>query len=338
MWMIWQNSSSVFYHLRDKNQIKVALLFILLFTEAVFAEEKGIRMEIQANLKKTVHHLSSRIGSRGYLEMRSLERAANYITEELKSYGYEVLFQPYKFEGRTYKNIIVELKGKKTPEKILIIGAHYDTVIGTPGADDNASGVAGMLELARLLYRKDLNKTLRFVAFTLEEPPLFRSRYMGSYIYTKSLKDKKEDIEGMISLEMIGYFKDAPKSQSFPLPFFSWFYPDTGNFIALIGNLSSKRFISRVKEGFKKGTRLPLESLSAISCIPGVDFSDHLSFWRFGYKAMMVTDTAFYRNLNYHGISDRAGTLDYERMAEVVIGLKSAIEELGGCSRFNSRN
>lgn len=315
-------------------KIKAILaLFILLFLiDTIFAQrdEREIRMEIHANLKKSVHHLSSLIGSRAYLEMKSLERTANYITEELRGYGYEVLFQPYEFEGRIYKNIIVEIKGKKTPEKIIIVGAHYDTVIGTPGADDNASGVAGMLELARLLYNRNLDKTVRFVAFTLEEPPLFRSKYMGSYVYAKSIKNKKEYVEGMIALEMIGYFKDAPKSQSFPLPFFSWFYPEKANFIALVGNLFSNRFISKVKAGFKKGTELPVESLSSISLVPGVDFSDHRSFWRFGYKALMVTDTSFYRNFNYHGISDREETLDYERMAEVVLGLKSAIEELGG--------
>ncbi|MEW6410169.1 MAG: M28 family peptidase [Nitrospirota bacterium] len=287
-----------------------------------------IVMEIQSRLKKTVYVLSQEIGSRGYLQIRQLEQTADYITEELTSYGYDALFQPYKYQGNTYKNIIAEIKGKKTPEKILIVGAHYDTIMGTPGADDNASGVAGMLETARLLYNRNLDKTVRLVAFTLEEPPLFRSRYMGSYQYAKSLRDKNEAIEGMLSLEMIGYFTDRPKSQYFPLPFFKWFYPDKGNFIALVGNFSSKRFISRVKTAFKRGTELPIESLSAFTCVPGVDFSDHRSFWKFNYNALMVTDTAFYRNLHYHGISDTLETIDYARMAEVVAGLTTAIEAL----------
>lgn len=286
-------------------------------------------MEIQTNLKRTVNYLSSVIGSRGYLEMKPLGLAADYIEGELRSYGYDVLIQPYDFEGRIYKNIIAELQGKKTQEKILVIGAHYDTVIGTPGADDNASGIAGLLEIARLLSNKNLDKTVRFVAFTLEEPPLFMTRHMGSYVYARSLKKKRENIEGMVSLEMIGYFKDSPKSQSFPLPFFNWFYPNKANFIALVGNLSSKSFISSFKSGFKKGTDLPVESLSTISLVPGVDFSDHSSFYRFGYKALMVTDTAFYRNTHYHEITDREETLDYRRMTEVVLGIRSAIEKLG---------
>ncbi len=286
------------------------------------------QMEIQNNLKKTVYFLSNEIGSRGYLQIPSLEKTVDYITSELGLYGYDVSFQSYEFEGKTYKNIYVEIKGKKAPEKILVIGAHYDTVTGTPGADDNASGIAGLLETARLLHDRSFDKTVRFVAFVLEEPPLFRSNFMGSYVYARGLKEKGEDIEGMICLEMIGYFTDKPQSQHFPVSFFEWLFPDTGNFIILVSNLQSKGFLSRVKDAFIRGTDLPVESLSTFSIIPGIDFSDHRSFWEFGYEALMVTDTAFYRNPNYHGISDTPETLDYTRMAKVVSGLKSAIEEL----------
>ncbi len=209
-----------------------------------------------------------------------------------------------------------------------MIGAHYDTVTGTPGADDNASGIAGLLELARLLNNQSFDKTVRFVAFALEEPPLFRSKFMGSYVYAQSLKKKGEDIKGMICLEMIGYFTDKPESQFFPLSFFRWIFPNKGNFIIFVSNLQSKFFLNRVKSGFKKGADLPVESLSTQSIVPGIDFSDHRSFWKFGYNALMVTDTAFYRNPNYHGIGDVPETLDYARMAEVVLGLKSATEEL----------
>ena len=287
------------------------------------------QMEIQNNLKKTVYILSNEIGSRGYLQIASLEKTVDYITSELSLYGYDVSFQSYEVEGKSYKNIFVEIKGKKAPEKILVIGAHYDTVTGTPGADDNASGIAGLLEIARLLHDKSFDKTVRFVAFVLEEPPLFRSKFMGSYVYAQGLKERDEDIEGMICLEMIGYFTDKPKSQHFPLPFFGWLFPDKGNFITLLSNPQSKGFLSRVKDAFIKGTDLPVESLSTFSIIiPEIDFSDHRSFWEFGYNALMVTDTAFYRNPNYHGISDTPETLDYTRMAKVVLGLKSAIEEL----------
>jgi Zn-dependent M28 family amino/carboxypeptidase len=257
-----------------------------------------------------------------------LEKTVNYITSELSHYGYDVSFQPYKFEGKTYKNIYAEIKGKKRPEEILVIGAHYDTVTGTPGADDNASGIAGLLEIARLLHDKSFDKTVHLVAFVLEEPPLFRTEFMGSYVYAQTLKKKGKDIQGMICLEMIGYFTDKPRSQHYPLSSFRWLFPDTGDFIALVSNLQSRGLLSRVKDAFKRDTDLPVESLSTFSIIPGIDFSDHRSFWEFGYEALMVTDTAFYRNPNYHGISDTYETLDYTSMAKVVLGLISAIEEL----------
>ncbi len=287
-------------------------------------------MDIQKNLKKTVYILSHEIGSRGYLQIDAIERTVDYISSELSSYGYDVSFQTYRFQGNTYKNISTEIRGKKTPEKILIIGAHYDTVTGTPGADDNASAIAGLLELARLLRNRSFDKSVRFVAFTLEEPPLFRSKFMGSHVYAQSLNEKREDIEGMICLEMIGYFTDKPESQFFPLTFFKWMYSTTGNFILFVSNLQSKGFLNRVRHAFQKGTDLPVESISSPSIVPGIDFSDHRSFWKFGFKALMVTDTAFYRNPYYHGPGDIPEILDYIRMTEVVIGLKSAIETLAG--------
>lgn len=288
----------------------------------------SMKPDIKNNLKKTVNVLAREIGSRGHLQTDNLNKTMEYISSELRGCGYAVLYQPYDYRGITYKNIFSEKKGLTEPEKILIVGAHYDTVTGTPGADDNASAVAGLLELARLLADKPLNRTVQFVAFTLEEPPLFRSRFMGSYVYAGSLRDSGRDVEGMICLEMIGYFTDEPGSQFFPLPFMRWIYPDKGNFIALVSNIKSRGFLNRVKNGFGKGTDLPIETLSTLSIVPGVDFSDHRSFWKFGYNAVMVTDTAFYRNPQYHGAGDVPDTLDYDRMADVVIGLKSAIEEM----------
>ncbi len=287
-------------------------------------------VEIQDNLKRSVYTLSKEIGPRDYLQMEALDRAAEYIVSELERYGYTVFFQPYEADGRTYRNIYAEIRGNLIPERILVIGAHYDTVTGTPGADDNASGVAGMLELARLLSKKSFNHTIQFVAFPLEEPPFFYTKKMGSYQYAKALHDRGKDLIGMICLESIGYFTDIKESQNFPFPVFRWFYPDKGNFIALVSNFQSKGFLDLIKEAFKKGTDISVESLSTFSIIPGIDFSDHRSFWKFGYNAIMVTDTAFYRNPNYHGAGDTAETLDYRRMAEVVLGLKSAIEELVG--------
>lgn len=292
--------------------------------------DKSAMSTIEQNLRKTVHVLSQEIGSRGYLQLQALNRAADFITAELRSYGYTVSFQSYEYQGNTYKNISVEIVGASQPERILLVGAHYDTVTGTPGADDNASGVAGLLELARLLKNSHPGKTIRFVAFTLEEPPLFRSKFMGSAVYAERAKNDGAAIEGMICLETVGYYSDAPGSQEFPLPFFRLVYPDTGNFITFVSDLSSRGFLNRAKAAFQKGSALPVESISTLSIVPGVDFSDHRSFWKQGFNAFMVTDTAFYRNPNYHGINDTPETLDYRRMAELVTGMGVTLEDLAG--------
>jgi Zn-dependent M28 family amino/carboxypeptidase len=317
-----------------------AVIFILVLSSYSYydsySSENSLRVKnrsmpkdiIELNLENTVRKLAGDIGSRGYLQKHALDESIDYITTEFKSYGYDTYFQNYAVNGRDYKNIWVEKKGKGIPEKILVIGAHYDTVTGTPGADDNASGVAGLLELARILIHEPVDKTVHFVAFTLEEPPFFRSRSMGSYVYAKGLKAKGADVEGMICLESIGYFHDEPGSQQFPLPFFSFFYPDTGNFITFVSDIRSREFLESAKKYFTKGTELPLESLSTLSIVPGVDLSDHRSFWKFGYKAIMVTDTALYRNPHYHGPDDSPDTLDYARMAEVVMGLRTTISGL----------
>ncbi len=289
-----------------------------------------IKTDIRNNLENTVKVFAREIGSRGYMQTDALKKASGYIKSGLSSYGYAVSVQSYDVKDKTYENVFAEKEGEKTPDRVLVIGAHYDTVTGTPGADDNASGVAGLLELARLLANEPLGMTVQFVAFVLEEPPFSRSRHMGSYVYARNLNQKGTDVEGMICLESIGYFTDRPDSQFFPLAFLRFRYPTTGNFITFVSNLQSKGFLNRAKAAFKKGSDLPVESISTLSVVPGIDFSDHRSFWKFGYDAFMVTDTAFYRNPHYHGKGDTPEILDYERISEVVIGLKSAILELAG--------
>lgn len=287
----------------------------------------GRRMEaIKQNLIATVRYLSQDIGQRSYLDVEKLKRTADYIEGKFRSYGCNVKRQPFACQGNTYYNIICEIKGtKSSKDGILVIGSHYDTVIGTPGADDNASGVAGLLELIRLTAAKPLQRTVRFVAFSLEEPPFFMTKNMGSYVYAKSLKTEGIKVYGMISLEMLGYYSDRRGSQYYPFPIFKWFYPDKGNFIAFVGNLSSRAFTNKIKKSFRSVSTLPVESLSGVSLIPGVNFSDHWSFWKFGYPAFMITDTAFYRNPNYHAPGDTAETLDYGRMSELVTGLYKAL-------------
>ena len=285
---------------------------------------------LETNLKSHVIFLSEKIGERNYLDTEKLDKAADYIEEKFHSYKCDVKRQSFKAENKTYYNIEAEVKGTSDKDKIIVIGAHYDTVIGTPGADDNASGVAGILELCRLTSEKPLPLTVRFVAFALEEPPFFRTRNMGSYVYAESLKKDSANVKGMIALEMLGYFCDKKGCQYYPLPFFRWFYPDRGNFLAFVGNIRSRQFTLKMKKAFQKSSSLPVESLNTISLVPGVDLSDHLSFWRFGYPAFMITDTAFYRNPHYHGYGDRADTLDYKRMAEFVRGFFKAVEVVMG--------
>ena len=281
---------------------------------------------MEERLRKTVIALAHEIGSRSYREPDALGRASGYIKGMFEEQGYDVYSQIFRVGGQAYENISAEVRG--ISGRTVIVGAHYDSVSGTPGADDNASGVAAVLELSGLLRQASFGNTVRFVAFTLEEPTFFRTQYMGSHVYARSLREKGEDVIGMICLEMIGFFTDRPRSQYFPVSLMRWFYPHTGNFISMVSDLRSKGFLSRVLAGFRKGTSLSVEHVSTLPIVPGIDFSDHRSFWQFGYDAVMITDTSFYRNPNYHGESDTYDTLDYVKMAEVVRGLESAIREI----------
>lgn len=283
---------------------------------------------IKKDLLETVNFLSHDIGSRSYGETANLDRSADYIQRRFSQLGFPAKRQSFRVDGTAYHNIHAEISGIRYPDEILVIGAHYDTVPGTPGADDNASGIAGLLAIAKIMSEHPPCRTVMLAAFTLEEPPFFRTRQMGSYIFAESLYQKKIRVRGMISLEMIGYFTEKKGGQHYPLPLFRWFYPETGDYIAFVGNVQSKAFTEKFKKSFKKYSSLPCESLNTVSVVPGVDFSDHRSFWKFNYPAFMITDTAFYRNPHYHGPGDTAETLDYDRMALLVIGISKSFEEL----------
>ncbi|MGH7274356.1 MAG: M28 family peptidase [Nitrospiria bacterium] len=250
----------------------------------------------------------------------NLQAAGHYINETLRGHGYSVEYQPYLVEGKEVRNLIATHPARHLHEERIVIGAHYDTVDGSPGADDNASGVSGLLELARLLSGRPSAKTLKFIAFTNEEPPFFRTRQMGSRVYARRAKEQGEKIVAMICLEMIGYYRDRKGSQQYP-PGLGFFYSDTGNFISIVGHLRYRSLLRKIKVAFQEHSALPVESIAGIGLIPGVDFSDHASFWREGYPAVMITDTAYYRHPHYHSVSDTIVTLDYQRMAEVVKGL-----------------
>jgi Zn-dependent M28 family amino/carboxypeptidase len=283
---------------------------------------------IAQNGKAIVGYLAGTIGPRSLAQPQNLEAAARYVEERLRELGYEVTYQSYAAPGgQPVRNLIVEKPGREIPEEIIIVGAHYDTVPLTPGADDNASGVAGLIELARLLKPYENTRTLRFIAFTCEEPPYFKSRWMGSRVYAREARRRGDQIIAMISLEMIGFF-DSSIEQGFPLPLMGLFYPNTADFIGVVGNLSSRSLVTRVREAMRRGSSIGVESIATVSFVPGVDFSDHDSFWHEGYQAVMITDTAFYRNVHYHGPTDTPETLNYEAFAQVVKGLYQAVIEL----------
>jgi Zn-dependent M28 family amino/carboxypeptidase len=303
--------------------IVCSTLIFLLAIGQLMAEETYVYPELDvsvSNLKETVKFLVSIQPYRNFTNPASLNKAAGYIEEKFKEFGLSTEIQHFQVEGETYKNVIGSY-GKDKEERI-IVGAHYDVCGDQPGADDNASAVAGLLEIAQLAgnYASASKYRFDFVAYSLEEPPYFRSKKMGSYFHAKSIYDQGVTIRGMICLEMIGYFTDEKNSQRFPLPFMKMAYPSEGNFIAVVGNFSSRSLITEVVTHFKHAA-IKAESLKAPALLPGVDFSDHRNYWYFGYKAVMITDTAFYRNPNYHRRGDTIDTLDFEKMGEVVKGI-----------------
>ena len=258
----------------------------------------------------------------------NLDRAAAWIRGELERAGGRTSEQPYPVQGETYRNVIAAF-GPDTEERI-VVGAHYDTAGALPGADDNASGVAGLIELAGLLGKTPRTR-VELVAYSTEEPPWFGSRSMGSAIHAGSLAERRARVRAMICLEMIGCFRDEPGSQRFPAPGFGLVYPSRGNFILVTGKTDQGALVKRVKNAMGKATPLPVESLVAPAAVPGVDLSDHRNYWAHGYPAVMITDTAFYRNDNYHTAADTPETLDYRRMAMVVQGVHAAVlAEAGG--------
>ncbi|KHD05675.2 aminopeptidase [Candidatus Thiomargarita nelsonii] len=281
--------------------------------------------EVLDNLKTHIAFLANDLGGRN--QDNSLTTSKNHIIELFRSYGYQVSLQKYQVLDQTYTNIEVELRGQKKPEEIIIIGAHYDSVVGSPGANDNGSGVAGTLEIARRLSGQALSRTIRFVAFVNEEPPFFKTEAMGSLVYANRSAEKGEKIVGMMTLETIGYFREEPGSQHYPA-LINFFYPDKGNFIAFVGNLSSRRLLREAIDIFRKHATIPSEGAVLPAWIQGVDWSDHWSFWENGYPAIMITDTAPYRYPYYHTAQDTPDKIDYKKMTRVVLSVQKMLEVL----------
>jgi Zn-dependent M28 family amino/carboxypeptidase len=279
-----------------------------------------------ARLEAHVRALSERFVPRDYPNTANLDRAAAYIGSHLGRALAEVSEETFEVNGRTYRNVVAAM-GPDTPERI-VVGAHYDAAGPFPAADDNASGVAGLIELAHLLRAAPPARRVELVAYSLEEPPFFRTPDMGSAFHARSLRRRGVRVRAMLSLEMIGYFDDAPGSQGFPLRPLKWFYPAEGNFIAVVGGIRGGALVRRVRNAMRLASPLPVHSIAAPRWVPGIDYSDHSSYWDAGYPAVMITDTAFYRNPHYHTARDLPDTLDYSRMAMVVRGVHAAVLRL----------
>jgi Zn-dependent M28 family amino/carboxypeptidase len=288
-----------------------------------------------ANLTRHVDWLAGVIGPRHLSKPAAFAAAAEFVERELADAGYAVSRQTYLAGGQQVANIVAELSGGKKKDEIVIVGAHYDTIETTPGADDNASAVAVMIEVARRMCQLQPARTVRFVGFACEELPYFHTGDMGSQVYARVCRTLGERIRGMLCLEMVGYYSTGPGSQQVPpaIPrIFHGVLPKQGDFLAAVANLRSVRLLRRFRRGFKRAVRFPLFSIALPEAITEIRFSDNSSFWDRGYSALMLTDTSFYRNPHYHLPSDTPDTLDYERMAKVTIGVVGGACAVAGLS------
>ena len=298
----------------------------------LMSEVQG-REASRERLEAHVEMLAGTIGERNVFQPAALQAAADYIQDTFQRQGYEVVLQSYETRGVESVNLEVTRQGSRRPGEILLLGAHYDSVRGSPGADDNASGVAALLELSRLFSRIEPEISVRFVAFVNEEPPFFYWGEMGSKVYARAARQRGDRIRLMVSLESLGIFFDQPGSQHYP-PLLGFFFPDRGNFLGFVSNFGSRRWLERTVEAFKAHSELPVEHAAMFSWVPGIGWSDHLSFWKQGYPALMVTDTALYRYPHYHTAEDTPDKLDYETLARATTGLFGAFRTLGSSAAW----
>jgi Zn-dependent M28 family amino/carboxypeptidase len=287
---------------------------------------EGADRGVAGELRRDVETLCAN-GPRNVFVPHSLRAAALHIERSFETAGYKVEKQPYVVDGVVCENLSVEIRGTAKPAEIVVIGAHYDSVDGSPGADDNASGVAALLALARRMRDAKPARTLRFVAFVNEEPPHFKTADMGSHRYATAAKQRGDNVVAMLSLETLGYYDDRPGAQRYPPPL-DRFLPKEGNFIAFAGNLGSRELVRRCVAIFREQVKFPAEGAALPEAIQEIGWSDQWSFWQQGWKGLMVTDTALFRNPHYHTPHDTPDTLDYDRMARVVDGLRNVVNEL----------
>jgi Zn-dependent M28 family amino/carboxypeptidase len=273
-------------------------------------------------LRDHVEVLAGTIGERNVWKYPALRRAADYIEQQFGASGYVATRQTYDVSRLPVSNIEAVLEGTSASEDIVVLGAHYDTVNGCPGANDNGTGIAAVLELARRFAGRPQARTIRFVTFVNEEPPFFHTPQMGSFVYAKRAQQRADRVVAMLSLETMGYYSDERGSQKYPEPIAA-LYPDVGNFIGFVANPASAPLVQAARAAFEGCSNLPVEDLTAPADVPGVGWSDHWSFWEAGYAAMMVTDTAPFRYPWYHTADDTPDKIDFARFAAVVEGLEA---------------
>lgn len=283
-------------------------------------------VSLKQHLYQHVHQLAVAIGERNFRYPEQLEKTAQYIKAQLESDGWHVETQTYEFGGQSFKNLIVERRGTTRPEEIVVVGAHYDSVVGCPAANDNGTGVAALLCLAQKYKTLSSARTIRFVAFTNEEQ-FFGTEAMGSYQYAQSCLRKQEKIVAMFSLETLGYYSDLVRSQQYPPPL-NFFYPNRGNFIAFVGALSAAPLVRECVQQFRATEKFPCEGGAAPTWIQGIDWSDHKAFSALGYPALMITDTAIFRYPFYHTSQDKIEHIDFDRLTLVTNGIGNVIAHL----------
>lgn len=297
------------------------------------SDESRASESLRDRLFRHVDTLAGVIGPRPPERPGAIKGASDYIEKEFVGTGETVTREEYVALGRPVWNLIVERRGTKKPDEIVVVGAHYDTLECTPGADDNASAVAMLIEVMRSLAGRTLQRTVRFVALTCEEPPYFNLGSMGSQIHARGCRERGDNVRAMLSLEMVGFFRDEVGSQALPpgIPRgLRWLFPKRANFLAAVANPKSARLLWPFRRGFKRGSKMPLFTVALPESIHEIRRSDNSSFWDQGYAALMITDTSFLRNPNYHQASDTPDTLDYERLAEATRGVTEAVARLAG--------
>ncbi len=333
--MFWQKFRTQLLHASILLSIAIACLSGLLFYGVNMPGEARLEqlpeldegmLASRERLKADVYALAHEIGERHHRRTDTLEQSADYIENSFRDMTYNPVSEVYGKES--FRNIVVNLYGGEARQEIIVVGAHYDSVLLSPGADDNASGVAAMLEIARNFKDKNTRRTVRFVAFANEEWPFFAREDMGSLVHAENASDRQEKIVAMLSLEMLGFYSSDRNSQRYPRPL-NYFYPETADFVAFVSNISSRQLLQQSIQEFRASKNFPSEGLIAPRfLVPDIRRSDNSSFWAKGYPAIMVTDTSNYRNPNYHRQQDTFDTLNYDAMTRVVRGLTASIESL----------